>query len=92
MIPVEVTPGAGSLTVNLYGTPQDRRVETETAPLSVDGKVLYTSTGKTGVKLPQKPVHLVIQQPIGPHDGVPPADGTTPAKVVLHVDWVRYRR
>jgi vancomycin resistance protein YoaR len=31
--------GAGSLTVNIYGTPQDRRVETETAPLTVDGKV-----------------------------------------------------
>ena len=31
--------GAGSLTVNLYGTPQQRRVETETAPLTVDGKV-----------------------------------------------------
>jgi len=31
--------GAGSLTVNIYGTPQDRRVETETAPLEVDGRV-----------------------------------------------------
>jgi vancomycin resistance protein YoaR len=31
--------GAGSLTVNLYGTPQNRRVETETAPLRVEGKV-----------------------------------------------------
>ncbi len=31
--------GAGSLTVNIYGTPQHRRVETETAPLDVDGKV-----------------------------------------------------
>jgi len=31
--------GAGSLTVNIYGTPQHRRVETETAPLEVDGKV-----------------------------------------------------
>ena len=31
--------GAGSLTVNLYGTPQGRRVETETAPLRVEGKV-----------------------------------------------------
>ena len=30
---------AGSLTVNLYGAPQDRRVETETAPLTVSGKV-----------------------------------------------------
>ena len=29
----------GSLTVNLYGTSPDRRVETETAPLEVDGKV-----------------------------------------------------
>jgi vancomycin resistance protein YoaR len=30
---------AGSLTVNLYGTPQNRRVETETSPLVVDGKI-----------------------------------------------------
>ena len=30
--------GAGSLTVNLYGAPQDRRVETETGPLEVTGK------------------------------------------------------
>ena len=33
--------GAGSLTVNLYGTPQDRRVETEAAPLEVTGKVPF---------------------------------------------------
>jgi vancomycin resistance protein YoaR len=31
--------GAGSLSVNLYGTPQDRRVETQAAPLEVTGKV-----------------------------------------------------
>jgi vancomycin resistance protein YoaR len=31
--------GTGSLTVNLYGTPTGRRVETETAPLTADGKV-----------------------------------------------------
>lgn len=30
---------AGSLTVNLYGTPQHRRVETDTLPLTVSGKV-----------------------------------------------------
>ncbi|MFN8223517.1 MAG: VanW family protein [Gaiellales bacterium] len=29
---------AGSLTVNLYGTPQHRRVESETEPLTVSGK------------------------------------------------------
>ena len=31
--------GPGSLTVNLYGMPTGRRVETETAPLEVDGRV-----------------------------------------------------
>ncbi len=31
--------GTGSLTVNLYGTPTRRRVETETSPLVVEGKV-----------------------------------------------------
>jgi vancomycin resistance protein YoaR len=31
--------GSGSLTVNLYGTPTGRRVETETAPLVTEGKV-----------------------------------------------------
>jgi vancomycin resistance protein YoaR len=31
--------GAGSLTVNLYGTPQGRRVESETSPLTVTGKI-----------------------------------------------------
>ena len=35
---------AGSLTVNLYGTPPGRRVETETAPLEVDGKVPWKRT------------------------------------------------
>ncbi len=30
--------GAGSLTVNLYGTPVDRRVEFETSPLEITGK------------------------------------------------------
>jgi vancomycin resistance protein YoaR len=29
--------GSGSLTVNFYGTPQNRRVESETAPLTVTG-------------------------------------------------------
>ena len=31
--------GTGSLTVNLYGTPQDRRVESQAAPLEVTGPV-----------------------------------------------------
>ena len=31
--------GSGSLTVNLYGTPVDRRVESVTAPLSVTGEI-----------------------------------------------------
>jgi vancomycin resistance protein YoaR len=33
--------GSGSLTVNLYGSPQDRRVETQAAQLEVTGKVPF---------------------------------------------------
>ena len=36
--------GAGSLTVNLYGTPVDRRVESTTAPLEVTGPVPVKET------------------------------------------------
>jgi vancomycin resistance protein YoaR len=36
--------GAGSLTVNLYGTPQDRRVESTTEPLTVTGPVPVEKT------------------------------------------------
>ena len=36
--------GAGSLTVNLYGTPLDRRVESTTAPLEVTGPVPVEET------------------------------------------------
>ncbi len=36
--------GAGSLTVNLYGTPMDRRVESTTEPLTVTGEVPVEET------------------------------------------------
>ena len=36
--------GAGSLTVNLYGKPLGRKVESETAPLAVTGKVTVERT------------------------------------------------
>ena len=42
--------GAGSLTVNLYGTPMDRRVESTTEPLVVTGPVPVTTTDDPTIK------------------------------------------
>jgi len=42
--------GAGSLTVNLYGTPLDRRVESTTAPLEVTGPVPVKETDDPALK------------------------------------------
>jgi hypothetical protein len=59
--------------------------------LSVDDKVFYDSTGKSGVVIPQRPMQLFIQQAIGPSSGVPAANSSTPDQVILHVDWVTYQ-
>jgi vancomycin resistance protein YoaR len=55
--------GTGSLTVNLYGTPTDRRVETETTPLVSEGKVPWERIDDSSMYKGQK----VVQQ-----YGVPP--------------------
>lgn len=40
--------------------------------------------------IPTAPMHLAIQNDVGPHDGfIPPRDANTPAEVSLEVDWVR---
>jgi hypothetical protein len=58
--------------------------------ISVDGKVLYDSTTSTaGPVIPTKPMHLYMQQPVGPSTGIPAATATTPDQVVMHIDWVR---
>jgi hypothetical protein len=42
--------GAGSLTVNLYGTPLDRRIESTTAPLEVTGPVPVKETNDPSLR------------------------------------------
>jgi hypothetical protein len=39
--------------------------------------------------IPKTPTHLIMQQPIGPGSGVPAVDSSTPATVVMHIDWVK---
>ncbi len=57
----------------------------------VDDLVLYDSSQRgPDVVLPTKPMNLFIQQAIGPWEGVPAPNASTPDEVVLHVDWVRY--
>jgi vancomycin resistance protein YoaR len=55
--------GTGSLTVNLYGTPTDRRVETESTPLVTDGKVPWQRIDDSSMYKGEKVVEQV---------GVPP--------------------
>jgi hypothetical protein len=56
----------------------------------VDVKLFFDSTtSSTKVTIPQTPMHLIMQQPIGPGSGVPAANSNTPAKVVMHIDWVK---
>ena len=55
--------GTGSLTVNLYGTPTDRRVETESTPLVTEGKVPWKRIDDSSIYKGEK----VVEQ-----YGVPP--------------------
>jgi hypothetical protein len=57
--------------------------------IQIDGTVVYDSTKNASVVLPHVPLHFYMQQTIGPKEGVPAADATTPNEVVMHVDWVR---
>ena len=80
--------GAGSLTVNLYGTPVDRRVESETSPLVVTGKIPVKATDDPTLK---KGIRVLDQAGVPPretsvHRVVYDTDGT-----VLHDDvWRSY--
>ena len=54
----------------------------------IDGKQVFTTTKKA--EIPTGPMHLAIQEDIGPIDGwIPAPDKSTPATVKLDVDWVR---
>jgi beta-glucanase (GH16 family) len=56
----------------------------------VDGDVFYDSATSTPpVDIPHQFMHLYIQQDVGPLSGVPPADASTPDRVLTHIDWVQ---
>ena len=55
--------GAGSLTVNLYGTSPGRRVETESAPLTVTGKVPVERTEDPALPKGERVIEQVGQPP-----------------------------
>ncbi|WP_020674167.1 glycoside hydrolase family 16 protein [Amycolatopsis nigrescens] len=63
---------------------------------SIDGQTVYDtrySTKKPAI--PNKPMHLVMQQDPGPYGApgwIPAPDETTPDNVAVHVDWVRMYR
>jgi len=63
---------AGSLTVNLYGTPQHRRVESETSPLTVTGKPPIERTPDPALAKGRRVVDLV---------GTPPRETTVVRRV-----------
>jgi vancomycin resistance protein YoaR len=66
--------GAGSLTVNLYGTPQNRRVESETADLVVTGETPVKRVDDPGLFKGETETELV---------GSPPRETNVHRKVYL---------
>jgi vancomycin resistance protein YoaR len=64
--------GTGSLTVNLYGTPTNRRVETESTPLVTEGKVPWKRIDDSSLYKGEK----VVEQ-----YGVPPQSTSVRRKV-----------
>jgi beta-glucanase (GH16 family) len=57
----------------------------------LDGVPQYTNTDPAAI--PDGPMHLAIQNDVGPYnDAIPARDASTPAEVAVHVDWVRTYR
>jgi hypothetical protein len=57
----------------------------------VDGQEIFRTTER--YQIPPRPMHLTMQQDIGPYDNwIPPRDSTTPAEVSFQIDWVRIYR
>jgi hypothetical protein len=55
----------------------------------IDDKVLFDSTTIPGAVPPKKPMHLILQQMVGPVNSIPGANATTPDRVTMHIDQVR---
>jgi hypothetical protein len=58
----------------------------------VDSVLVYDSANTPGFVAPHEPMHLVLQQMVGPRSDLLPPNAMTPDQVVMHVDWVRYYR
>jgi beta-glucanase (GH16 family) len=57
----------------------------------VDGQEVFRTTERH--QIPPRPMHLAIQQDIGPYDDwIPPRDASTPPEVHFDIDWVRIYR
>ena len=57
----------------------------------VDGQEVFRTTERH--QIPPRPMHLAMQQDIGPYDNwIPPRDATTPPEVRFQIDWVRIYR
>lgn len=53
----------------------------------IDGKQIFTTTNRA--EIPTGPMHIAIQEDIGPIDNwIPAPDDTTPSTVKLDIDWV----
>jgi endo-1,3-1,4-beta-glycanase ExoK len=56
----------------------------------LDNKLIYDSTTTTDrLVIPRVPMHLFIQQAVGPVSGIAAAGPSTPDQVVTHIDWAR---
>jgi licheninase len=54
----------------------------------VDGQEIFRTTQRE--QITPRPMHLTMQQDIGPYDNwIPPRDATTPPEVRFQIDWVR---
>ena len=57
----------------------------------VDGQEVFRTTDRR--QIPPRPMHLAMQQDIGPYDNwIPPRDASTPPEVRFQIDWVRIYR
>jgi len=63
--------------------------------LSVDDRVLYDSSrGARPATIPSTPMSLALQQEPGPFgtNWVPAPTSATPARVIMHIDWIKLYR
>lgn len=59
----------------------------------VDDRPVYdSSSGPAGAVIPRVPMHLYLQQTVGPREGVSTPNASTPDEVTMYVDWVRIYR